>query len=170
MRHGLYFTPDFCTSSQNSGQHESVYAKFASINHHLENRTMHLTPTIAIHIATAIGAVVIGPVAIWARKGNIVRTKLHRAFGYAWVTLMIMTAISAIFIRDFRLPNINGYTLIHLLVVTTFACLFAAFYFLAKGNIRAHQRFMTGLYFGACIVAGGFTLIPGRYLGNLLWG
>lgn len=130
---------------------------------------MNMTPLIAIHMATAISAVIIGPVALWARKGKQLRPKLHRAFGYAWVTLMIMTAISAVFIRDFRLPNINGYTFIHLLVIATFFSLFAAFYFLAKGNIRAHQGFMTGLYFGACIVAGAFTLMPGRYLGNLLW-
>jgi uncharacterized membrane protein len=28
---------------------------------------------------------------------------------------------------------------------------------------------MRGLYFGACVVAGVFTLLPGRYLGGLLW-
>jgi uncharacterized membrane protein len=29
---------------------------------------------------------------------------------------------------------------------------------------------MQGLYFGACVVAGAFTLLPQRYLGSLLWG
>ena len=29
---------------------------------------------------------------------------------------------------------------------------------------------MTGLYIGACVVAGLFTLLPGRFLGSLLWG
>jgi hypothetical protein len=28
----------------------------------------------------------------------------------------------------------------------------------------------SSLYFGACIVAGGFTLLPGRYLGDLVLG
>ena len=29
---------------------------------------------------------------------------------------------------------------------------------------------MVSLYVGACVVAGGFSLLPGRLLGNLLWG
>jgi uncharacterized membrane protein len=62
--------------------------------------TMQLTPIIAIHMSAALGALVLGPVALWARKGRTQRPRLHRAFGYAWVTLMLATALSAIFIRD----------------------------------------------------------------------
>ena len=131
---------------------------------------MQLTPLIAVHMTAAIGAVATGPVALWARKGRAQRPRLHRAFGYAWVTLMIVTAVSAIFIRDFRLPNLAGFTPIHLLVPVTLAGLFGAFWFLAHGNIAGHRKAMQRLYFGACVVAGGFTLLPGRYLGNLLWG
>ena len=131
---------------------------------------MQLTPLIAIHMSAAIGAVVLGPVALWARKGAKQRPRLHRAFGYAWVTLILATTISAIFIRDHRLPNIVGYTLIHLLVPATLVSLFSAFWFLARGNINGHRNVMQKLYFGACIVAGGFTLLPGRYLGNLVLG
>jgi uncharacterized membrane protein len=29
---------------------------------------------------------------------------------------------------------------------------------------------MTGLYVGACLVAGLFTMLPGCFLGSLLWG
>lgn len=28
---------------------------------------------------------------------------------------------------------------------------------------------MRSVYIGACVVAGLFTLVPGRYLGDLLW-
>jgi hypothetical protein len=28
---------------------------------------------------------------------------------------------------------------------------------------------MQGLFFGACLVAGLFTLLPGRFFGRLLW-
>ncbi len=131
---------------------------------------MQLTPLIAIHMTAAIGAVATGPIALWARKGREQRPRLHRAFGYAWVTLMVVTAVSAIFIRDFRLPNLAGYTPIHLLVPVTLAMLFVAFLFLARGNIAGHRTTMQRLYFGACVAAGGFTLLPGRYLGTLLWG
>ncbi len=131
---------------------------------------MQMTPIIAIHASAAIAALVLGPLALWARKGRTQRPRLHRAFGYAWITLMLATAISALFIRDFRLPNIAGYTPIHVLVPVTLFGLFGAFYFLAKGNVNGHRKVMTRLYYGACVVAGAFTLLPGRYLGNLVWG
>jgi len=130
---------------------------------------MELTPLIAIHMTAALGALVTGPVALWARRGSRQRPKLHRAFGYAWVTLMLVTAVSAIFIRDTRLPNLAGFTPIHLLVPVTLAGLAGAFWFLARGNVAAHRKTMQGLYVGACIVAGAFTLLPGRYLGTLVW-
>jgi uncharacterized membrane protein len=28
---------------------------------------------------------------------------------------------------------------------------------------------MRGLYIGGCVVAGLFTLLPGRFLGDMLW-
>lgn len=131
---------------------------------------MQLTPLIAIHMTAAIAAVATGPIALWARKGREQRPKLHRAFGYAWVTLMVVTAVSAIFIRGSALPNLAGFTPIHLLVPVTLGMLFAAFWFLARGNIAGHRKTMQNLYLGACVVAGMFTLLPGRYLGQLLWG
>lgn len=130
---------------------------------------MNLTPTIAVHLSAALGALVIGPVVLWARKGRVQRPTVHRVFGYTWVTLMLVTAVSALFIRDFRLPNILGYTPIHLLVPVTLFGLFGAFFFLARKNIVAHRKTMQRLYFGACIGAGVFTLLPNRYLGQLVW-
>jgi uncharacterized membrane protein len=130
---------------------------------------MPLQPEIAIHAAAALGAVATGPVALWARKGRTQRPRLHRAFGYAWVTLMTITAISALFISGGGLPNIAGYSPIHLLVPVTLFGLFGSFVMLARGNIAAHRKIMQRLYIGACLVAGFFTLVPGRLLGNLLW-
>ena len=131
---------------------------------------MQMTPIIAVHMTTAVLAVLTGPIALWARKGRRQRPRLHRAFGYAWVTLMLVATISSIFIRDFALPNISGYTWIHLLVPVTLVALLAAFRFLYLGNIEGHRKTMQGLYVGACVIAGGFTLLPSRYLGQLLWG
>jgi uncharacterized membrane protein len=136
---------------------------------------MTLTPLIAVHITTATAAVVLGPMVFWTRRGHSAhpapppRTRLHRALGYAWVTLMLMTAISAIFIRDFGLPNIAGYTPVHLLIPVVFGTLFLAFRALLRGRVLTHRRMMLGLYISACLVAGAFTLLPDRYLGNLLW-
>jgi uncharacterized membrane protein len=130
---------------------------------------MQLTPVIAVHMTAAIGAIVTGPVALWARKGAKQHPKLHRAFGYAWVTLMVVTAISAMFILDKSMINLGGFTPIHLLVPITFAGLFGAFYFLARGDIAKHRWIMQRLYLGACGVAGLFTLMPQRLIGHALW-
>ncbi|MDO9571757.1 MAG: DUF2306 domain-containing protein [Hydrogenophaga sp.] len=133
------------------------------------------TPAIAIHLSAALGALALGPVALWARRGHAAgtsgqRPRLHRAAGYAWVTLMLATAVSALFIRDHNLPNIAGYTLIHLFVPYTLGGLFLAFRHLLRGNIQGHRNNMLGLYLGACIGAGVFTLLPSRILGQLVWG
>lgn len=130
---------------------------------------MQMTPVIAVHMTAALLATVTGPVALWARRGATQRPRLHRAFGYAWVTPMLVAAVSAVFIRDFKLPNLAGYTPIHLLVPVTLAALAWAFWRLAQRNIAAHRKVMQILYFAACIVTGFFTLLPQRYLGQLLW-
>ncbi len=71
---------------------------------------MDMTSVIAIHLSAAPGATVLGPLAIRARCAAMQRPRPHRASGYAWVTLLLLTALSVIFNRDFRLPNIAGYT------------------------------------------------------------
>lgn len=130
---------------------------------------MELTPAIAVHMTAALTATVLGPVAIWMRSGTTHRPKLHRALGYAWVTCMVTAAVSALFIRDFALPNFQGYTLIHLLVPMTVLGLFRAFRRLHRGDIQGHRKAMMSLYLSACLIAGSFTLLPGRYLGQLVW-
>jgi hypothetical protein len=47
--------------------------------------------------------------------------------------------------------------------------LYLSFRYLAQGNIEAHRKTMVRLYVGACIVAGAFTLLPGRLIGELVW-
>ena len=131
---------------------------------------MQLTPLVAIHLSAALGALAIGPVVFWARRARVQHPRLHRAFGYAWVTLMVATAVSAIFIRDHSLPNIAGYTPIHLLVPATLGGLAAAFWMLARRNIAGHRFVMQQLYFWVCIFAGALTLLPQRFLGQVVWG
>jgi uncharacterized membrane protein len=128
-----------------------------------------LSPQVIIHLAAALSAAVIGPFAIWARLADKQRPKLHRAFGYAWVTLMLITAISAAFIHS-HFPVWWRFSWIHLFVPATLIGLFLAFWFLAKGHIDGHRKAMMSVYVGACLGAGVFTLLPGRFLGQLIWG
>ena len=128
-----------------------------------------LSPQVIVHLAAALSAAILGPFALWARLSGKQRPKLHRAFGYAWVTMMLVTAISAIFIHS-HFPVWWRFSWIHLFIPVTLIGLFGAFWFLAKGNINAHRKTMTRLYFGACLGAGVFTLLPGRFLGQFFWG
>ena len=130
---------------------------------------MQLTPLIAVHMTAAIGAIVLGPFALWARMGSMQRPWLHRAAGYAYVTFMLLAAFTSVFIRDFQLPNFHGFTWIHLLVPVTLTSLWVAFRALIRRDFVTHRITMQTLYVSACLIAGGFTLLPSRYLGQLIW-
>jgi uncharacterized membrane protein len=130
---------------------------------------MQIDPIIAIHTSAALLATAIGPVALWARQRGTPLPRLHRGVGYAWVTLMVLTAVSAVFIRNGPLALLGGFSPIHLLIPYTLAMLVLAFRMLFGGNITGHRKTMRNLYLGACLVAGLLTLSPERLLGQLVW-
>lgn len=131
---------------------------------------MPLTPVVTLHLAATLAAVLIGPLALWTRLSRTVRPRWHRALGYAWFTCMVATVCSALFIRSHDLPNIAGYTPLHLLVPVTAFLLYRGICAVIRGDIALHRRIMQRVYLGACVVAGVFTLLPSRYLGQLVWG
>jgi len=124
-----------------------------------------LSPTVLVHLGFASAALLLGPVALWARKGS----RSHRGFGYAWVTVMVGTAVSAFFLRSTGTLQLFGFSPIHVLGVVALAGLVGAILAIARRNVQAHRKFMQRTYLGACLGAGLFTLLPGRYLGDLLW-
>lgn len=124
-----------------------------------------LPPAVIIHLALASAAVLLGPAALWARKGS----RVHRGLGYAWVTVMVGTALSAFFLRSGGRIQWHGFSLIHLLGVVTLVGVTAAIVAIAQRRVELHRKVMQRVYLGACLGAGVFTLLPGRYLGDLLW-
>jgi len=137
---------------------------------HTQGIAMNFTPVIAIHTTFALSALALGPVALWSRLGRAVRPRWHRAAGYAWVTCMLGAALSALFIRSSLAWSVWGFSPIHLLIGLTVLALIRAFVDLHQGNIPGHRQTMQSLYLYACIVTGLFTLLPGRLLGQLVWG
>jgi uncharacterized membrane protein len=123
-----------------------------------------LSPATLVHLVLALGALLLGPVALRLRKGS----RGHRGIGYAWVTLMAGAALSSAFIRDFRLPNVFGYTPIHLLTIATFVGITLGLWHIASRRVQRHRRVMQFTY-GAAVIAGAFALLPQRYLGSLVW-
>ena len=130
----------------------------------------NLSPAVAIHLTAAVLATALGPVALWARRSQVQRPRLHRAAGYAWVTLMVLAALSALFISGSRGPRLAGFGPIHLLVPFALGTIVLSFRYLLQGNLSGHRRTMQGVYIGGCVVAGSFTLLPQLLLGQWLWG
>lgn len=121
---------------------------------------------IAIHLATVVPALLLGPVILRRNKGDA----RHKMLGRIWAALMLVTATSTLFIRS---PGAGiagtGFSFIHIFTVWTFGSLPLATYAIRKGDVEGHRKAMTGLYFGLCI-AGAFSLIPGRVLGSWVFG
>jgi uncharacterized membrane protein len=61
------------------------------------------------------------------------------------------------------------YSWIHGLSAFTLVMLALGIYMARTGRIEKHKRIVKGLYFGALIIAGLFTLLPNRLLGHWLW-
>jgi uncharacterized membrane protein len=123
---------------------------------------LHDKPLVLLHLLAALAALLLGSAILTRRKG----TFSHRTLGWTWVALMGGAAASSVFIRDYRIINIAGYTPIHLLTLSVAVLLPLAIWHIRRGNILAHRRTMTSLYVGGCIVAGLFALAPARLLGR----
>lgn len=124
-----------------------------------------LDPVLALHLGSALAALALGALILWGRKGNGV----HRSMGWAWVLAMGAAALSSVFVRGGEMPNIAGFSPIHALTLLVLWQLPRGVRFARQGNVAAHRKTMRSLYLGGCVVAGLFTLAPGRYLGHLLW-
>lgn len=128
-------------------------------------RLLHQHPLVFFHLVTAFSALLLGGVVLARRKG----TTSHRALGWAWVALMGSTAVASGFIRDYHLPNLAGFTPIHAFTVLVAVMLPRGIWQIRRGDVTGHRKTMRDLYMGACVLAGVFTLLPGRFLGQLLW-
>ncbi len=128
-------------------------------------RLLERNPLVFFHLITAFLALLLGSVILMRRKG----TDSHRALGWVWVALMGSTALATVFIRDYHLPNIAGFTPIHGFTVLVAVGLPRGIWCIRHGNVAGHRAVMKGLFIGGCVLAGVFTLVPGRFLGTLLW-
>jgi uncharacterized membrane protein len=119
---------------------------------------------IQIHATAAIGAFFLGTIQMVGIKG----TNLHRKLGWAWIILMATVAITTAWIHEIKLWG--QWSPIHLLSIVVLVQLTLAVIAARRRNIRAHKRLMTGLFTGALILAGFFTLMPGRIFGRMIFG
>ena len=122
------------------------------------------THPIPIHAIMAMIAIILGAIQLFMKKGGTI----HKLLGRIWIGIMMFVAITSFFIHEIKLWG--AYSPIHLLSLLTIFTLGLAIYYVRIGNIKRHKQTMIATYFFALIVAGFFTLMPGRVMHHILIG
>jgi uncharacterized membrane protein len=125
---------------------------------------LQASPAIQIHAFTAMTAFALGVIQLAAPKGTLP----HRTLGWIWVTLMLVVGISAFFIHQLRMWG--EWSPIHLLAIYTLIMLPVAVLAAHRHEVARHRRAMIGLFVGALVIAGLFTLWPGRIMHAVVFG
>jgi uncharacterized membrane protein len=115
------------------------------------------------HVGTLLLAFAIGTwVLFFSRKGS----RMHRAFGAAFLALMVCTATIAVFIH-LKMPNspVFGLSPTHLLVAFVLFAVWRALDGALKGDIRQHRTWILGLYFGSLVINGFFNVFISAGMG-----
>ena len=118
---------------------------------------------IQIHLAAACLALALG-IFMWARPKG---TRSHKMIGRGFVVIMLITAFSAIFIREI---NNGQFSFIHIFVPVTILAAYQAISYIRKRNVKGHIRAVQGMFFGALLIPGIFAFMPGRSLWKLFFG
>jgi uncharacterized membrane protein len=129
------------------------------------------SPFVLAHLAAALLALGLGAWNLLAAKG----TARHRWVGRAWVGLMLVVALSSFGITGLSAgvlgPGWLGwFSPIHLLSVFVLVAVPRALWAARRGDLAAHRSGMRQAYFLGLLLAGAFTLLPGRLLGRLVFG
>ena len=119
---------------------------------------------VQLHVAAALMALVLGLVQFIRPKGS----DAHRLMGWCWVGLMALVALSSFGITGVAGPG--RFSWIHGLSAFTLCGLVAAVFLARRGRIGAHRWSMIGLYLGALLITGAFTLLPGRIMSRVVFG
>jgi uncharacterized membrane protein len=119
---------------------------------------------IQLHAYAALGAFVLGAVQLAGVKG----TTKHRALGYTWAALMLVVAISAFWVHEIRFWG--PWSPIHLLSIFTLVMLPLGIWHAHRHSVQRHRFTMLGLFCGALVIAGLFTLAPGRIMHKVVFG
>jgi uncharacterized membrane protein len=122
------------------------------------------SPAIPLHAFSAMAAFALGVVQFAAPKGRL----QHRALGWIWVLLMAAVAASSFWIHQIRL--LGPWSPIHLLSIFTLTMLPLAVWRAHTHRVADHRRIMILLFTGALVVAGLFTLLPGRIMHAVVFG
>ncbi len=122
------------------------------------------------HATLALLAVPLGLFILLTKKG----TRQHKMLGQIWVIFLILVSLTAIFIQAI---NPGQYSWVHLFIPFTLVSLIYSIWSIKKYKKTKIERYkyshmysMIGVYVGALLIAGAFTLMPGRFFHHILFG
>jgi uncharacterized membrane protein len=121
------------------------------------------SPAIQWHMVGVAAALVVGLILLAGVKGRT----MHRVLGWTWVVAMGLVAVSSLFIR---MVNHGQLSWLHLFTGWTLIALPMGVAFARTHRVRLHARTMTGLFVGGLVVAGLFTVVPGRLMWQVFFG
>jgi uncharacterized membrane protein len=121
-------------------------------------------PAIPVHAFAAMTAFILGVVQLAAPKGTLP----HRTLGWIWVCLMLAVAISSFWIHEIRL--VGPWSPIHLLSIFVLITVPLAVWKAHRHQVVDHRRIMISIFSGALVIAGLFTLLPGRIMHAVVFG
>lgn len=124
---------------------------------------LNASAAIQIHVATVIPAALLGAYLLLRPKG----TPRHRLLGKVWMGLMVVTAAASFFIHELNM--FFGFSPIHLLSVATLFGVWQAIAAARRHDVATHRRIVRSIYFGGIVIAGGFTLVPGRIMNAVVF-
>lgn len=119
---------------------------------------------IQVHAFAALAAFALGIFQLAAPKGTV----RHRITGWLWVGLMATVVVTSFGIHDLR--TWGPWSAIHLLSVFTAVMLPVGVVHARRHRVRQHRASMIWLFAGALIIAGIFTLLPGRIMHDVVFG
>ena len=122
------------------------------------------SPAIQIHAFAAMAAFALGLVQFAAPKGTLP----HRAFGWIWAALMVIVSVSSFWINHARI--VGPFGPIHLLAILALTMLPFGVMRARQHRVSSHRYWMTGIFLGTMVVAGGFTFLPGRIMHSVVMG
>jgi uncharacterized membrane protein len=125
---------------------------------------LNAAPEVQLHAFAAMTAFVLGAVQLAAPKGTLP----HRTLGWIWVVLLLVISASSFLIHGIRMWG--PWSPIHLLSVFTPIMLVVGVLAGRGHRVRAHRITMISIYAGALLLAGLFTLVPGRLMHGVLFG
>jgi uncharacterized membrane protein len=111
-----------------------------------------------------MAAFVLGVVQLAGPKGTLP----HRTMGYLWVGLMLVVAGSSFGIYGAR--PFGSFSAIHLLSVMVLVLTPLAVLAAHRRHVGTHSKAMLSIFAGALVIAGAFTLMPGRIMYRVVFG